>query len=96
MAKVDKRAAGHSTKHEIPVPISADTKMVDTKFVCTVSTCIRLCKTQQLPRTSIYIPFTDNPKTRSIIEYLKQKSTKENNKTRKVQPSIANLEFGIK
>ena len=45
MAKVDKRAAGHSTKHEIPVPISADTKMVDTKFVCTVSTCIRLCKT---------------------------------------------------
>jgi hypothetical protein len=30
MAKVDKRAAGHSTKHEIPVLISADTKMVDT------------------------------------------------------------------
>jgi hypothetical protein len=45
MAKVDKRAAGHSTKHEIPVLISADTKMVDTKFVCSVSTCTRLCKT---------------------------------------------------
>ena len=45
MAKVDKRAAGHSTKHEIPVLISADAKMVDTKFVCTASTCIHLCKT---------------------------------------------------
>ena len=44
-SKVDKRAAGHSTKHEIPVLISADAKMVDTKFVCTASTCIYLCKT---------------------------------------------------
>ena len=72
MAKVDKRAAGHSTKHEIPVLISADAKMVDTVFLilCITHPSKELCSKMALGQVGVSLPCPSG--SRLLTEWYKE------------------------